>query len=394
MGLLKKLFRRREEIDEPEYEIENWDDITYEKEEFQVNDKEQRGQYVRGCLEQIAEASKEVETLQFEYNMVTSYLKDMEEVEALPDKEKERVKELAKKLDDLEKQQSGYKERAKRLSDDKYRQMERMEEEAQEGYEKLTEAEQQQDMIKRDLRRLDGEKNAYIYRRSDLHRLISDTRSMTIICTVAMIACIVLLVVLQYGFHMNAKLGYLAVAAMGAVAITVIFLKHNDAVKELARVENGIGRIIKLHNATKIRYVNNTRLLDYLYLKYNVSSAGEFGKTWKQYQEEKEERLGYQQAEKELDESQKELIHILRKYHVEDPMIWLHQTGALLDKREMVEIRHNLIIRRQSLRRRMDYNKEVMAGKAQAEIKELVESYPEYAKEVLGAVEEFEKEFS
>ena len=42
----------------------------------------------------------------------------------------------------------------------------------------------------------------------------------------------------------------------------------------------------------------------------------------------------------------------------------------------------------------MDYNKEVMAGKAQAEIKELVENYPEYAKEVLGAVEEFEKEFS
>lgn len=394
MGLLKKLFRRGERIEETEYEIANWDDITYEKEELQIDDKEQRGQYVRGCLEQIAEASKEVDNLQFEYNMVTSYLKDMEEVEALPDKEKKRVRELAQKLDDLEKQQSGYKERGKRLSDDKYRQMERMEEEAQEGYEKLTKAEEQQDLIRRDLRRLDGEKNAYIYRRADLHRLIADTRTMTIICTVAMIACIILLVVLQYGFEMNAKLGYLAVAAMGAVAITVIFIKHSDAVKELARVENGIGRIIKLHNATKIRYVNNTRLLDYLYLKYNVSSAGEFGKAWQQYQEEKEQRLSFQQAEKELDESQKELIHILRRYHVEDPMIWLHQTGALLDKKEMVEIRHNLIIRRQSLRRRMDYNKEVMAGKAQAEIKELVENYPEYAKEVLGAVEEFEKEFS
>jgi len=392
---LKKLFRGREEIAEPEYEVTDWNDLTdYPKEDFQVDDKEQREQYVRGCLEQIAEASREVDNLQFEYNMVTSYLKDMEEVEALPDKEKERVTELAKKLNELEKQQSGYKERAKRLSDDKYRQMERMEEEAQEGYEKLTGTEEQQDLIKRDLRRLDGEKNAYLYRRMDLHRLIADTRSMTIICAVAMIAGILLLFVLQYGFQMNAKLGYLAVAAMGAVAITLIFIKHNDAVKELARVENGIGRIIKLHNATKIRYVNNTRLLDYLYLKYNVASAREFGKVWHQYQEEKEERLSYQQAEKELDVYQKELIGILRRYHVEDPMIWLHQTEALIDKREMVEIRHNLIIRRQSLRRRMDYNKEVMAGKAQDEIKELVESYPEYAKEVLGAVEEFEKEFS
>lgn len=272
--------------------------------------------------------------------------------------------------------------------------MERMEEEAQEGYDKLREAEDQQDLIRRDLRRLEGEKNAYLFRRSELQRLLADTRTMTVICIVAMIVCILLLLVLQYGFQMNAKFGYLAVAAIGAVAITLIFIKHGDAVKELARVENGIGRIIKLHNAAKIRYVNNTRLLEYLYLKYNVSSAGEFGKDWERYQQEKEERLSFQQTEKELDESQKELIRILRKHHVEDPMIWLHQTAALLDKKEMVEMRHNLIIRRQSLRRRMDYNKEVMAGKAQSEIRELVENHPEYAREVLGAVEEFEKEFS
>jgi hypothetical protein len=394
MGLLSRLFKRREKTQEPEYELEEWDEASCGKEDFQIDDQGQREQYVRECLEQIAEASKEVDNLQFEYNMVTSYLKDMEEVESLPDKDKARVKELAKKLDSLEKQQSGYKERAKRLSDEKYRQMERMEEEAQEGYDKLREAEDQQDLIRRDLRRLEGEKNAYLFRRSELQRLLADTRTMTVICIVAMIVCILLLLVLQYGFQMNAKFGYLAVAAIGAVAITLIFIKHGDAVKELARVENGIGRIIKLHNAAKIRYVNNTRLLEYLYLKYNVSSAGEFGKDWERYQQEKEERLSFQQTEKELDESQKELIRILRKHHVEDPMIWLHQTAALLDKKEMVEMRHNLIIRRQSLRRRMDYNKEVMAGKAQSEIRELVENHPEYAREVLGAVEEFEKEFS
>ena len=59
-----------------------------------------------GCLEQIAEASKELENLQFEYNMVTSYLKDMEEIEALPKEEKEILSECAKKIDALEKQQS------------------------------------------------------------------------------------------------------------------------------------------------------------------------------------------------------------------------------------------------------------------------------------------------
>lgn len=394
MGFLKKLLNLKKKIDEPEYEIEDWNEIVYDREDLQIDDRQQRQEYVKGCLEQIAEASKELEALQFEYNMVTAYLKDMEEIEALPDEEKEELSACARKIEELERQQSGYKSRVNRMSDVKYHQMERLEEEVQEGYEKLTQAEEYQELIKRDLRKLDGEKHAYLFRRNELRRVIEDTRSMTIVCTVAVIVCILLLMALQFGLQMNTKLGYLAAAAVGAIAITAIFLKYNDSVRELARVENGIGRIIRLQNTVKIRYVNNTHLLDYLYMKYNVSSADELGKSWQQYQEEKAERHSYQQAERELDQCQKDLLHVLRRYQVQDPMIWLHQTAAILDKKEMVEIRHNLIIRRQSLRKRMDYNREVIAGKAQAEIKDLVENHPKYAKEILDTVGQYEKDFS
>ena len=394
MGLLKKLLQWRKDTQEPEYEIEDWNEIIYDRDDLQINDRKQREEYVKGCLEQIAEAAKELENLQFEYNMVTSYLKDMEEIEALPEEEKVELTQWAKKIDELEQQQTGYKERKNRMSDEKFRQMERLEEEVQEGLEKLTQAEDYQELIKRDLRRLDGEKHAYLFRKSELRRIIADTRSMTIVCTVAVILCIFILLVLQFGLKMDTKLGCVVAGAVGAVAITAIFIKHNDSVRELAQVENGIGRIIRLQNTVKIRYVNNTHVLDYLYMKYNVSSAGELGKSWQQYREEREERNSYQQTERQLDQLQKEFLHTLRRYQVKDPMIWLHQTRAILDKKEMVEIRHGLIIRRQSLRRRMDYNKEVIAGKAQAEIKDLVEQYPKYAKEILDIVGQYEKDFS
>ena len=394
MGLLKKLLQWRKDTQEPEYEIEDWNEIIYDRDDLQINDRKQREEYVKGCLEQIAEAAKELENLQFEYNMVTSYLKDMEELEALSEEEKVELTQWAKKIDELEQQQTGYKERKNRMSDEKFRQMERLEEEVQEGLEKLTQAEDYQELIKRDLRRLDGEKHAYLFRKSELRRIIADTRSMTIVCTVAVILCIFILLVLQFGLKMDTKLGCVVAGAVGAAAITAIFIKHNDSVRELAQVENGIGRIIRLQNTVKIRYVNNTHLLDYLYMKYNVSSAGELGKSWQQYQEEREERHSYQQTERQLDQLQKEFLHTLRRYQVKDPMIWLHQTRAILDKKEMVEIRHGLIIRRQSLRRRMDYNKEVIAGKAQAEIKDLVEQYPKYAKEILDIVGQYEKDFS
>ena len=389
MGLFENIFKWKRRDDEPEYEIEDWNEIVYDRDDLQINDKKQRKEYVQGCLEQIAEASKELEELEFEYNMVTSYLKDMEEIEALPEEEREILCECAKKIDALEEQQSGFRERKNRLDDGKFRQMQRLEEEVQEGLEKLTEAEHYQDLIKRDLRRLDGEKQAYTFRKNELRHVIADTRSMTIVCSVAVIACILLLLLLQFTLQLDTKIGYLLAAGIGAVAITLIYIKHMDAKRELEQVENGISRIIRLQNTVKIRYVNNTHLLDYLYMKYDVSSAGELGKSWQRYQDEKEERHSYQQAERELDQYQKELLHTLRRYQVKDPMIWLHQTRAILDKKEMVEIRHNLIIRRQSLRRRMDYNKEVLAGKAQAEIKDLAEKYPRYAKEILNIVDQY-----
>ena len=390
MGLLQRIFNWKRDYEEA-YEVEEWNEIVYDRDDLQVHNRKQREEYVRGCLEQIAEASREVENLQHEYQVVTSHLKDIEEIEALPENESRLLMECAKRIDTLERQQSGYKERKNRMTDEKFYQMECMEEEVQEAYEKLEKAEEYQNLIKRDLRRLDSERQAYGFRKIELRHLMKDTRSMTIVCATAVIFCLLLLLVLQYAFSFDVKIGYLAAGGIGALAITVIFLKYNDAVRELSQVESGISRLIRLQNTVKIRYVNNTHLLDYLYMKYNVKSAQELGRDYKQYLEEKDERHNYKRAEIELDSTQQELLHILRRYQVKDPMIWLYQTQALLDKKEMIEIRHNLIIRRQSLRRRMDYNKEVIAGKAKAEVKDLVENYPKYAKEILGIVAEYDE---
>ena len=393
MGLLQRIFNWKRDYEEA-YEVEEWNEIVYDRDDLQVHNRKQREEYVRGCLEQIAEASREVENLQHEYQVVTSHLKDIEEIEALPENESRLLMECAKRIDTLERQQSGYKERKNLMTDEKFYQMECMEEEVQEAYEKLEKAEEYQNLIKRDLRRLDSERQAYGFRKIELRHLMKDTRSMTIVCATAVIFCLLLLLILQYAFSFDVKIGYLAAGGIGALAITAIFLKYNDAVRELSQVESGISRLIRLQNTVKIRYVNNTHLLDYLYMKYNVKSAQELGRDYKQYLEEKDERHNYKRAEIELDSTQQELLHILRRYQVKDPMIWLYQTQALLDKKEMIEIRHNLIIRRQSLRRRMDYNKEVIAGKAKAEVKDLVENYPKYAKEILGIVAEYDKDFT
>ena len=341
----------------------------------------------------MADATKELENLTYEYEMVTSYLKDMEEIEALPPEESEQLKECARRVAELQDSKADFMERPRRISDEQYQLMERIADEVEEGFEKLTEAEEYQALIKQDLGRLEGEKHAYLYRKNEVMSIIADTRGMAIICVVALGLCILLLLFLQFFLDMDTKAGYLLTALTAAVVITVIYVKHLDARQELRRVENGINKIILLQNKVKIRYVNNTNLLDYLQLKYGVGSAKELMELWNNYRAERAERENLRKAERDLDHNERELLQMLKCYQIKDPAIWLHQTEAILDRKEMVEIRHNLIIRRQSLRRRMEYNKEVVAGGSQKEIKELVEKYPQYTKEIMGAVEEYEKKF-
>ena len=49
----------------------------------------------------------------------------------------------------------------------------------------------------------------------------------------------------------------------------------------------------------------------------------------------------------------------LDRHEVSDTEVWLVQTYAILDDREMVEIRHDLNQRRQKLREQIRYNTEV-----------------------------------
>lgn len=392
MGFIKNLLARFRKGSYEDFEEEAWEEEESEK-QIDYTNKEQRSDYVRNCLEKMADATKELENLTFEYNMVTSYLKDMEEIEALPPEESEQLKECAKRVSLLQDSKSDFMGRPHRITDEKYRMMERIEDQVEEGYQKITEAEEYQDLVRKDLNRLDGEKHAYLYRKNEVMRLIADTKGMAVICVVALGLCILLLVLLQYFLDMDTQMGYYLAAGAAALVITIIYIRHVDARRELRRVETGINKIILLQNKVKIRYVNNTNLLDYLYMKYGVRSGQELMQMWENYKIEKEEREKFRRAELDLDYCQQELLNILKCYQIQDPAIWLHQTEAILDHKEMVEIRHNLIIRRQSLRRRMDYNKEVVAGSSQKEIKELVEKYPQYAKEIMKTVEEYEEKF-
>lgn len=388
MGFFSKLFKKKKH---QENDTDDWETVVYDRDDVDFSDEEERSRYIANCLEQMGEATREMNLLTGEYSLITSHLTDMEEIEALPEPQRRELDGIAGRLVALEQDSNRYRGRKNRMKDADFYRLREHEAEIQTGIEKLTECEVYGGKIKQDLQRLDRERHAYEYRRQELNNLMNNLRGMTVIFVTAFVLCILMLVVLQFVFRMDTKVGYLLAVAAVAVAVTVTWVKYTDDDRELHQVEIAVNKLILLQNKVKIRYVNNRNLVDYYCLKYNTDSSAKLEKKWKQYQQEKEERKQYAEAEAKMEYYQKQLVGRLSRYRVNDPERWVGQPGALLDKREMVEIRHDLILRRQALRKQIDYNTNV-GETARQEVKDVAKQFPMYMAEILDMVERYDKQ--
>lgn len=390
MAFWSRLFKRRKKR-EREGIADDWENLVYDRTDVDFQDEEQRSRYITNCLEQMAEAAREIQLLTGEYAQVTSYLTDMEEIEALPDQEREGLNKIARQLLFQEQECERYRGKENRMGDNEYYQMRKQENEIQEGIDKLKECERYGNLVRQDLKRLDRERSAYEYRRLELETMMNNFRGMSVIFITAFTICMVLLVILQFAFEMDTKMGYLLASGAVVVAVAVLFVRYTDSEKELGRVERAVNKLIQLQNKVKIRYVNNKNLQEYLRIKYDTESAAALEKLWVQYQQEKEERKEFAEAEAKTEYFQKLLVEKMSNYRVGSPERWVSQLQALLDPREMVEIRHALILRRQALRKQMEYNNGV-AETARKEVMDIANKYPAYAGEILAMVDKYDVE--
>lgn len=389
MAFWSRLFGKRKKI--RQQSPEDWENIIYDRDDVDFRDEEQRSRYITNCLEQISDASREINLLTGEYALVTSYLTDMEEIEALPGQEREGLNKIARQLLAQEQECERYRGKENRMGDNEYYQMRKQENEIQEGISKLKECENYGELVQQDLKRLDRERSAFEYRRLELETMLNNFRGMSFIFITAFIICIVLLIILQFTFEMDTRLGYLMAAGAIVVAVAVLVVRYTEGEKELTRVERAVNKLIQLQNKVKIRYVNNKNLQEYLRIKYDAESASALEKLWVQYQQEKEERKEFAEAEAKTEYYQKQMVSRMNNYRVNSPERWLGHPEALLDPREMVEMRHELIVRRQALRKQMEYNNGV-ADTARQEIMDIVNKYPAYAGEILAMVDKYDTE--
>ncbi|MBO7599841.1 MAG: hypothetical protein J6S95_01665 [Lachnospiraceae bacterium] len=397
MGFLKNLFLGKTEYTDDdyfdydaEYEDPDWDRMAGDREPLDLNDANVMEQYVRNCLEQMKAASGEMDRLNKEYDLVTGHLTDLEEVEEIPQVEKAQVVEIAKHIKQLRAEHDTYVLKESTMTDREYKLVESIEDEIVEAIKKLEEEEDYKKKVKADLKRVDKERHAYNYRKRELDQMIENSRGAALITMGAAAVLVVVLFLMNLFFKLNVSIGYYITIAALAVALTYIYVKYTSFVDERARVGNTINELILLENKVKIRYVNNKNLLDYLYMKYDVPDAWTLKDLYERFDKEREAKTRFEKNEVIYQEELARLVRELRKFRVKDPEIWIHQVDAIVDSRDMVEVRHSLIKRRQKLRKQMEYNQN-LATEASDAIKAVIEEHPKSAEKIMQLINIYEQ---
>lgn len=363
MGILKKLFlnnhKETNNKEESSKEIQlNIETTDLENKGFKevLKNTRKENQTIEESCDQVLDAMRQIEELKLEYHAVTSYLTDIQKIDGILVEEREALNDIARKIITATREKAKIQTTGKRLSDTAYKTIASFEDELPKELKRMQENEIYQSNINNDMKHLEGEKTSLFLQKEDLVERQIYLKKVGILTSIFIVILFGLFAIIENGLDANMKIPFLLTVTMGLVVTTYIFVQATSNQKENKLIEAKLNKAITLLNKVKIKYINNTNALDYSYQKYKVRSYNELLYLWEQYNKAKEDEKKYSTNSELLDKENRELIKILRRYQLDDPGIWVYQAVALIDSKEMVEVRHHLNVRRQKLRDNMDYN--------------------------------------
>lgn len=304
--------------------------------------------------EQMIEAAKTLEDTKSEYKMVTSYLNDIQLLEDMSDEEMAEIREAAENVVSLGNTRTEYLKAEKKINDAQYRQMQQEENEIPDAIKRLKSSEAYQAAVARDMRYLESEKTKWIYNAEALREEQDFLRKLSMVLFGVVVVVFAALLVLQFIFEANTQTLWMLVLLASGICVFLIYHRQQNNAEEIKKSDLNRNHSITLLNKMKIKYVNATNAVDYACEKYHVKNSYELNQIWEEYQETAKEREKFLQLNEDLDYFNAKLLKALRRYRLHDARVWLDQANALIDSREMVEVKHNLIERRQKLRSKVE----------------------------------------
>lgn len=390
MGLFSSKKKKQKENMETNNEANTVQETKKAKKKAgKLNTHTERLSFIKDNCDAVVECSRQIEEAKVEYQAVTSYLTDMQRIDRIPLDEREDIEDAARKIINLTKERNKFHQKEKVITDQQYNLFESFETQIPKELPLIKENEELQVLIKKDMENLEKEKDSLLEEQEDIISKQGFLRGLAIMISIIVIALFSIFAYLSESSSINITFPFILTVLMGMGLGFYVFKEARKNSTDIKLVQAKQNRQITLMNKVKIKSVNNRNYLDYAYNKYMVESYAQFKTLWEEYVVLKDEANRYKNNTELMEFYQNELISGLRKFSVADSEIWIYQPTALLDNKEMVEVRHRLNVRRQKLRERIDLTM-AQRNETVKSMNYMIKDYPSIKQDAINLMKQYQ----
>ena len=354
------------------------------------NDPKKLEHYILDSCEQIIALTKEIEGEKTEYRIVTSYLTDIQTIEGLPEEMRQSIREAATNIEQLNAARQAYEKTSYHISEEQFMLMEQEEDDIPQTIHRLLDNERYQDKVRRDKNILEAQKNQWEIEREAITGERKILKRASVLLFLLYATLLILLFVLQFMAKMDLTVGFLVLFFVGALGGAMIYFRSLYLQKQMRQATRNENQAISLLNVVCMKYVNVTKAVEYTKDKFGIHNSTELNYVWEQYTNAVREKEKFLRNNDDLEYFNGRLIRLLQRIDLYDRKIWLTQTKALIDDQEMVEIKHNLVKRRQKIRAHMEENRKIVQSERN-EIDRLMTEHEHYVPEIIEIISSVDK---
>jgi hypothetical protein len=243
--------------------------------------------------------------------------------------------------------------------------------------------------VKKDMQLLEGERASLRQEARELKRRQKNILDMAKVSVVGLCIVLGILLVATIAIGDTGTVLFTMVIFLAAVLAIGLYYMLAKARREVGVVQRKLDKATNMLNKIKIKYVNIAGTVEYQRTKYDVRNAHELNSQYNLYLEVKEERRKVAALTSQLSDVEIQLENLLKQLDLYDPHIWLAQAKALIDPKEMVEVRHELTTRRQKLRAKIKYNEDRIE-EAKKNVMWIAVNNPARKQDVMRILDEYE----
>lgn len=354
------------------------------------NDPKKLEHYILDSCEQIIALTKEIEGEKTEYRIVTSYLTDIQTIEGLPEEMRQSIREAATNIEQLNVARQAYEKTSYHISEEQFMLMEQEEDDIPQTIHRLLDNERYQDKVRRDKNILEAQKNQWEIEREAITGERKILKRASVLLFLLYATLLILLFVLQFMAKMDLTVAFLVLFFVGALGGAIIYFRSLYLQKQMRQATRNENQAISLLNVVCMKYVNVTKAVEYTKDKFGIHNSTELNYVWEQYTSAVREKEKFLRNNDDLEYFNGRLIRLLQRIDLYDRKIWLTQTKALIDDQEMVEIKHNLVKRRQKIRAHMEENRKIVQSERN-EIDRLMTEHEHYVPEIIEIISSVDK---